>query len=172
MRRGLALLLALSAWLECGWAGSGTPKQVQLRWEELESRILKRKVAMTLPDGTRVEGKAIRVEPDGLRCDISKTSNRDLQPKGEHLIPRQSISVLRVTQYRKLGRLLGALGGAALAGGIAAASYPDLYEGTVIVVVPVMVALGVIGAAIGGYYIGRAFDKQVVEIRVVTGPAR
>ena len=97
---------------------------------------------MALPGGVYIEGKVVEVEPSGLRLKISRTSDRAVQPKGEHLIPRQSVSVLHIAEYRKLGRLLGTLGAAAAAAGIAAANYPDLYEGPVTIAVPAVVAAG------------------------------
>ena len=162
----LALLVAL-LWLGCGASQARQPGQLQLKWDELASRITDTKVAFVLPDGTRVEGKVIAVERTGLRLKVSKSSNRKTQPKGEHLVARQAISILRVTEHRKLGRLLGTLGAIAIAGGIAAASYPDLYEGPVLYIVPSVVAGGIAGAAVGGYYVGKAFDKRVTKISIV-----
>ena len=89
----------------------------QLKWGELGSRVGHNKVSMALPGGVYIEGKVVEVEPSGLRLKISRTSDRAVQPKGEHLIPRQSVSVLHITEYRKLGRLLGTLGAAAAAAG-------------------------------------------------------
>jgi hypothetical protein len=139
----------------------------QLKWGELGPRVGHKKVSMELPGGVYIEGKVMEIEPNGLRLKISKTSDRAVQPKGEHLIPRQSVSVLHITEYHKLGRLLGTLGAAAAAAGIAAASYPDLYEGPAVIAVPAVVAAGTAGAAVGGYYIGKKIDRWEVEIRIV-----
>ena len=158
----VALLLCMSQ----GLVWSKEPQQLRLKWGELGSRLTKQKVALVLPDGTHIEGKAIAVEEAGLRMKVSKTSNRSVQPKGRHLIPRPSRSVLRVTGYRKIGRLLGTTGALAIAGAIVATNYPDLYEGPVVIIVPAVVAGGMVGAAVGGYYTGKAFDKRVTEIRI------
>ncbi len=139
-----------------GWARSGAPpQQAQLKWEELDARIRHKKVALVLPDGTHVEGKVIGVQPDGLLI------------KGRPLIPRQSVSVLRATDYRKIGRLLGTTGAIAATAGILAAQNIGLSEGVGVIVVPVVAAAGTAGAGIGGYYVGKAFDKRVTEIRVM-----
>jgi hypothetical protein len=159
-----AAALVLAA---CGWLRAGEPRQERLKWENLEARIAGKKVALVLPGGTHVEGKVIGVEAEGLRLNVSKSSNRGVQPKGKHLIPRASVSVLRVTEYRQLGRLLGTLGAAALAGGIVAAQSVDVYEGALVVIVPVVEAGGIIGSGVGGYYVGKALDKRVTEIIVV-----
>ena len=165
IRRSIVLPVAWM-WLWCAGARAGEPMQMLLKWDYLAPRIDHRKVAFILPDGTSVRGKVMAVEPDGLRLQVTHSSNRRAQPKGRRLVPRQSLSVLRVTEYRKKGRLLGTVGAAALAGGIAAATYPDLYEGTVLIVVPAVVAAGVAGSAVAGYYIGKALDKRVTEIRI------
>ncbi len=163
-----SVVLAVMFCAACGLARGGAPaQQVQLKWEELDARIVKKKVAFVLPDGTAVEGKVIGVEPDGLRLKVSKSSNRNAQPKGKHLVARQAISVLRVTDYRKLGRLLGTMGAIAAAAGIVAAQHIDLYEGPALIIVPAVAAGGTVGAGIGGYYLGKAFDKRVTEIRIV-----
>jgi hypothetical protein len=152
--------------LASGIPASGA-EPLQLRWDELGPRIAGRKVEFVLSDGTQVSGKAIAAEPDGLRIKIAKSSNHQVQPKGNQLVRRGRISLLRVTEYRKRGRLIATFGAVGLAAGIAAASYPDLYEGTVLIVVPAVVAAGVLGAAFGGYHIGKAFDKRVTEIHIV-----
>jgi hypothetical protein len=143
------------------------PRQLQLKWNELGPRIEDKKVALVLPGGTYIEGKVQVVRSDGLSLRISKTSDRQAQPKGWQLIPRQSVSTLRVTEYRKLARLLVTAGALAVAAGIAAANYPDLYEGPAIVVVPAVTAGGMAGVAVAGYYAGKRLDKRVIEIRVV-----
>ena len=155
------------------WLAPGGPaaardaQQLQLKWEELGPRIANKKVEFVLPDGTQVAGRAIAAEPEGLRLNISKSSDRHVQPKGKQLIPRDRIPLIRVTEYRKAGRLIGTFGAVGLAAGIAAASYPDLYEGAVLIVVPAVVAAGIVGAAVGGYYTGKALDKRVIEIHIV-----
>jgi hypothetical protein len=44
---------------------------------------------------------------------------------------------------------------------------PDVSEGPGIVAVPVIAAAGIIGAAVGGYHVGKKLDKRVVEIHIV-----
>jgi hypothetical protein len=160
----LALLLVF-----CSWAEAGQPQQLRLKWEELDSRITDKKVAFVLPDGTRVEGKVVVVLRDGLRLKVSKSSNRKTQPKGEQTVSRQALSVLRVTQYGKMGRLLFTTGAVATAAGIVLAQSIDLYEGPAVYVVPAVIAGGIAGVAVAGYYVGRAFDKKVFEIQIIPG---
>ena len=147
------------------WAGE--PRQLQLKWSELGPRIEDRKVALVLSGGTYIEGKVQRVVPDGMWLRVSKTSDRQAQPKGSHLIPRLSVSMLQVTDYRKVARVLVTAGAVAAVAGIVAASNPDVSEGPGIVAIPVIAAAGIIGAAVGGYHAGKRLDKRVIEIRIV-----
>ena len=159
-----SLLLALGALL-CMRLASGAP--IPLPWNDLGPRITDRKVALVLPSGVHIEGKVKEVTADGLRLRVTKTSDRKQQPKGEHLIPRQSVSVLRVTEYRKLGRVIATTGALAVTGGILAATYEGLYEGPLVVAVPAGIAAGMTGVAIGGYYTGKRIDRRIVEIAVI-----
>ena len=159
----LVALLAMSRSLLWG----GEPRQLQLKWSELGPRIEDRKVALVLPGGTYVEGKVQRVVPDGLWLRVSKTSDHQAQPKGSHLIPRPSISMLQVTDYRVFGRLLVTAGAIAAVAGIVAASNPDVSEGPGIVAIPIIAAAGIVGAALAGYHAGKKLDKRVIEIRIV-----
>ena len=159
----LVALLGMSQSLVWG----GEPRQLQLKWSELGPRVEDRKVALVVPGGTYVEGKVQRVVPDGLWLRVSKTSDHKAQPKGSHLIPRPSVSMLQVTEYRKLARLLVTAGAIAAAAGIVAANHPALYEGPLVVIVPAVTAAGMVGVAIGGYYAGKRLDKRVVEIHIV-----
>ena len=167
-RQSLAALGAL-LWASAAWAGQ--PGQASLRWSELGPRITGKKVELVLPNGTNVKGKVRGVDPAGLWLDISKTSDKRVQPKGVHTIPRQSISVLRVTEYRKLGRLLFTAGAVATAGAFVALGARDsgLTEGPLVVIVPAVGAVGTAGLGVGGYYFGKAVDKRVIDIRIAPG---
>lgn len=167
-RRFLAAAGAL-LWAGAAWAGQAA--QASYKWNELGPRITGKKAALVLPDGTIVQGKVRGVDLAGLRMDISKTSNKKVQPKGVHTIPRQSVSVLRVTEYRKTGRLLFTLGTLAAAGALVALGARDsgLTEGPLVVIVPAVGAAGTVGLGLGGYYFGKAVDKRVTDIRIAPG---
>jgi hypothetical protein len=167
MKHRFPIVLAVLLGMSQSPLRGGEPRQFQLQWSELGPRIEDKKVALVLPGGTYIEGKVQAVEPDGLRLRISKTSDGKAQSKGKHLIPRPSVSTLRVTEYRKLARLLVTAGALAVAAGIVAANHPDLYEGPAVVIVPAVTAAGMVGVAVGGYYAGKRLDKRVIEIRVV-----
>ena len=140
-----------------------------VRWSDLSRLVTNRRAALVLPIGAEIEGRVLRVEPDGLRIRVSRTSDRRVVPKGVQLIPRQSISVIRITQYRIAGRLLCTAGALALASSIVATRDIDLYEGPAVVLIPAMAAAGAVGAGVGGYFIGKRIDKKVDYIRVIPG---
>jgi hypothetical protein len=137
---------------------AGEPRQLDLRWNELGNRLGRSKVALVLPDATRVKGRVHGVEAEGLRL---KTS------KGETLIPRKSVKFLRVIEYRSIGRLACTVGAIAAAAAITVAGSQDIYEGSLLIIVPAVGAAGTVGAGVGGYYLGKALDKKVTEIRVI-----
>jgi hypothetical protein len=165
MKLGLVGALGMTLWISA--ARAGEPGEVSLKWSELAPAVADKKVAMVLPDGTSIEGKVRQVEAGGLRLRVSKTSNRRVVPKGDGLIPRKAVSVLRLTDYRKIGRIL-CTAGAVAASAIAVASADiDVYEGPAVIVVPAVSAAGTIGLGVAGYYIGKRIDRSVVYIRVV-----
>ena len=160
-----AILLVML--LCAGPASARDPVRLQLKWTDLGSRIVNRKVALTTPDSVSIEGRVTGVEANGLHIDISKTSNRKALSKGKQSVARQSVTALRITEYRKVGRLIGTFGAMGAAAGIVAAQSIDLYEGPAVILVPVMIAVGVIGAGIAGYFVGKSIDKRVTEIVIV-----
>jgi hypothetical protein len=167
-RRNLARAIALL--IAPGPLWGGAPDQAQLTWNELGPRIADRKIALVLPGGAFIEGRVQGVLQDGLRVRVTKTSDRRTLRKGEQLIPRQSVSVLRVTEYRKLGRILAVTGTLGAAAGIVAANKPDIYGGPLLIIVPAVVAGGMVGLAVGSYYAGKRLDRSVTEIRIVQEP--
>jgi len=163
MRRS-ALMFAALFWFAAIPLHARDPQQLRLNWEEVDPHIAGKKVSLVLPDGTHIAGKALAVEPAGLRMKVKKSSNTSAQPKGEQLIPRNAISVLRIADYRKLGRLLVTTGALAVAGGIVAGSEINIYEGPALIAVPAAIAAGMVGTGFAGYYAGKAIDKRVTEI--------
>ena len=158
----LVSLLLIAPFMIC----ADNPATATAKWSDLPGLVTNRKVALVLPAGTQVEGKVLRVEPEGLRIRVSKTSDRGAVAKGERLLPRQSVSVLRLTEYRRLGRLLCTAGAMATAGIIVAAQDMDLYEGALVAIVPAVAAGGTAGLGVAGYFIGKRIDKRVIYIRV------
>lgn len=165
MRRQFAFLLCLSA----GLLRAGGPPETKAKWSDLAPLVNGRKVAMTLPAGTHIEGKVASVEPEGLRMRVSKTSDRRAVPKGETIVPRASVSVLQITEYNKKGRILCSLGAMGAGGAIVAAQNIDVYEGAALIAVPAVEAAGIAGLGVAGYFIGKRIDRHITYIRVDTG---
>ncbi|MCL4401752.1 MAG: hypothetical protein M1436_03675 [Acidobacteria bacterium] len=135
--------------------------RIQLTWGELAPRILERKVALVLPDGKHIKGKVQGVWPDSLRLRVGRR---------DRSIPRESVSVLRLTEYGTRGRWLAVAGTLGAASVVTAAKYPDLYEGPAVAIVPAVVAGGMAGLAAASYFIGKRLDKHTIEIRVIRKP--
>ena len=157
-------LLVLLLWLPA--AGLARERQVELAWSDLEPAIQGKKVALVLPDGVRIEGPVLAVEPDALVMDVRKSSGRALHPQGKTSVPRASAGTLemrgRGTKWQIIGAAIGA------APGIVACAIVAKYvenEGgtnnlTALCAVPLGAGLGL------GYWAGRAADKRVTYIKV------
>ena len=139
---------------------------VDVKWDALRPLIAGQKIALALPDGTEIQGKTLAIGPEGLRMKVSKTSNRKVMDKGERLIPRPSVSVIRMTQHRGVARLVVPAGVAALSVALVATRDIDMYEGPLVVIVPAVAAGGIAGGTIAGYYVGKRIDRKVTYIRV------
>lgn len=146
-------------------AQPATFNRQRYRWADLKGRIDQRKVAFILPDGTYVKGKVLAVQTDGLRVKVTDTSNAAAHPKGEHLIPARSLSIVQVTEMGKKWRIicttvtpfivLGAIAG--VAGGLPESGASG--EGAV--------GAGVLASIAGGYFLGWALDRKTMEIEII-----
>ena len=151
-----------------GLGAAAQPNQVPVKWSSLGPWLADARVALVMvPGGTHVEGKVRVVEQDGLRMHVTSSSDKKAVPKGDRLIPRQSVSLLRVTKSQVKWRIVCALGAAAAAGIVVAVQDIDVYEGPAIAIVPAVEAAGIAGSGVAGYFIGKRLDRKVIEIRVV-----
>ena len=100
-----------------GWgaprAGAAAKEERQIKWEGL-STLVGRKVRVVMPDGSRIEGKATKLETDALAVDIGKTSNKTAYPKGPFLVPRATLKTLDVSHPTKQWRIICTAAGGAL----------------------------------------------------------
>jgi len=138
------------------------PKEVSLRWTELEPAVAGRQIRMTLPNGPQIKGRVLAVEPQALRIQITKTSDKLVQPKGEISLPRTAIPVLQVMRYGIRWRIFGTAIGPVLVGA-AGASVAARGAGTVNDL-PKYIGYGagaVIGTGVGGYFLGKRADRHV-----------
>lgn len=165
-KQALWLLTAL-LWVVPAPRAHAQNRPLELKWSELESRIAGKKVALVLTDGIALEGKDAGVEASGLRLNVTRTGDRKLHPKGVQVLPRDQVTFLRVTDYRHLARIIVPAAAVATVAAVTLAMGSGISEGAGIIAVPAAGAAGGVGAAIGGYYAGKAMDKRVTEIRLV-----
>src|SRR5258706_9782726 len=97
---------------------------LELKWNELNAAVYGTTVELTLPGASTVKGEVAAVREDGLVLDVRKTSNAKAFPTGNALIPRASVTLLKLekrkaTNWHTVGITLGVLSGVALGGYIA-----------------------------------------------------
>jgi hypothetical protein len=110
MRNATAVVLAALIAGVPAWADAR-----DLHWNELGTFVADHSVAMTLPDGARIEGRTIAVEPEGLVLDVRKTSDPRAHAEGRQSIPREQTRTLLVNRptvrWRIVGTSVGAVAG-------------------------------------------------------------
>ena len=138
---------------------------VELKWNELNATIFNKTVALTVPGAVTVKGGVAAVREDGLVLDIRKTSDSSRFPKGNATIPRASVTLLQVeehgTNWRTMGTVIGAIGGAALGGYVAARTAHSEGAGVAIFIATAS------AAAVAGHVAGGSADRKTKTIRVV-----
>src|SRR5258706_15796409 len=110
-------------------AQAASAEKLRLTWSDAGRAISGKKVSIVLLDGAEVGGQGLEVQPDALRLDVKKTSNRTAPPKGSGLLPRQEISAVRLSRHGFVWQLAGTgagfFGGAFLGAEMALHSYGD-----------------------------------------------
>jgi hypothetical protein len=141
----------------------------RLQWRDLPRMITDHKVVMKLPDGARVQGKVLAIEPDAMVLDITKTSNKHAYPKGHGSIPRAAVTEFRLVKrtghtWTVVGTAVGAFVGLLLGGSVLA--YASNETGITGGVACGAVAL-IAGPTALGAWGGWVSDKKTVLITVV-----
>jgi len=157
------LLTFLLAGQSSAFAAS-TP--VELKWSELNTAIYGQSVELPLPGAFTVTGEVVAVREDALVLDIRKTSDAGAFPKGNAVLPRASVTLLKVAQrrgshWRAMGTIIGVLGGVALGGYIAAKTANSPGPGIAIFVATAS------AASVAGNLAGGAADRKTRLIRIV-----
>ena len=137
---------------------------VELKWDELNSAIYSQRIELRLP-GATIRGDVAAVRTDALVLDVKKTSDSKVFPKGNAVIPRSDVTLLKVesrgSHWRVLGTVLGVLGGVVVGGYIAAKTASDAGPG-------IAIFLGSASAiTVAGSMAGHNLDKHTRVIRVV-----
>ena len=164
LRRCVAALVTLCL-IESNLAAQARP--LELRWNELSQIILNQTVELNVPEGATIKGEVASVRDDSLVLDVKKTSDPKAFPKGNASIPKASVTLIKVLRSRgnwgrNLGTTVGVLSGVVI-GGYTAGTIADS-AGT-----GIPLFLGLASAiSIIGYYLGKAIDRNVTTIRIVS----
>ena len=138
---------------------------IELRWVELNTAISGRSIELTLPGSITIKGEVVAVRDDGLVLDIKRTSDAKAFPKGNGLIPRGSVTLLKLekrgSNWRTTGTILGVLGGVVIGGYVAAKTANSPGSG-IAIFIATSSAVSVAGRAAGG-----AADRSTRMIRIV-----
>ena len=174
--------LQVGLWLVCALITAGQnlavgQTAVEQPWSELPPLITDREIALALPDGTYVRGKALVVGVDGLEVDIKKTSDGSLHPKGRTRIPRASVSVIELREMRKFpiggigGGVAGYLGGALL-GAITGMGIEKITGNDTDFPTGALLGgqVGAIAGAVVGGRLGHNLDRRNILIKIIPDP--
>jgi hypothetical protein len=151
------LLAAFSLLLLCSapiFAGSADQRQIA--WSDLPM-VFDQNIRIVMPDGTRIEGKAVALESDALAVQVTKTTNVNDYPKGRLLVPRAMLQAFDIRNptyhWHVIGTVLGTLAGVVAVVGIAiVGGGSDVSPGA-------WAAGGAIPVA--GYFLGQRADQRV-----------
>jgi hypothetical protein len=151
------LLAAFFVFLFSAPIFAGNADQRQIAWSDLPM-VFNKNIRIVMPDGTRIEGKAVALETDALAVQVTKTTNANDYPKGKLLVPRatlQAFDILNPTyHWRVVGTTLGTLAGVVAVVGIAIVK-----GGSGDIPVGAWAAGGAIPVA--GYFLGQRADQRV-----------
>ena len=161
----------------CNLALAAGQKEANLYWDELLRSILHEKIAVNLPDATRVEGNVRVIRPDSLELAVQKTSNPRLHRKGRMVVPRSSLSSFELYSQRahdsdtdilasheaRTGAAIGALAGLALGAAVARRNQGRFYT--------IFVGSMFTGAVIGGVVATRTEARTVLIHIIPESPA-
>jgi hypothetical protein len=134
---------------------AGSADQRQIAWNDLP-KIFNKKIRIVMPDGSRIEGKAVAIETDALAVQVIKTTNANDYPKGRLLVPRATLQAFDIRNptyhWRVVGVVLGSLGCVVAAAVAILANSSDVSA-------PALVAGGALPVA--GYFLGQRADQRV-----------
>ena len=156
------LLTSLLAGQSITFAAS---RPVELKWSELHSVIYGQSVELTLPGAVTIKGDVVAVRDDALVLDVKKTSDAKEFARGNAVIPRASVTLLKLekrgSNWRTMGTVIGVLGGVVVGGYIAVKAATSAGPGIAIFLATAS------AAAIAGRVAGGAADRKTTMIRIV-----
>lgn len=157
MAKSIAFLYALA--LLTVPAASAAPKNISLRWTELERIVVPHTVELVLTDGVKLRGPALAVRDEALVVDIRKVSKNARYRKGEAAILRAEIARLSLVRIKgTFGKRLGEM---AVFTGSSFAIVPLVFLGPLgNATLPAVIAIGA-----GAFYIGGKLGGKLDERR-------
>ena len=97
-------------------AHAAPPREMALRWSELQPVIAGRQISVHLTDGATVEGRYRSLQADALSIQVKKTSDPAKHPKGAALLARREVAGITVLRHAgSKGRVIGLVAGGAIA---------------------------------------------------------
>ena len=165
MRRIVTLTLL---WIGSGLLGEARDNNLAVRWADLPEHINGLKISTLLEDGSRIDARAISVEPEALLVTVSRSSN-PIYGKGTARLPRTSLSTLRVQhtgwKWKVICPIVGFVGLGAL--GVVAGGHFDRGGFIVSNGEAVGALVGMAAGVTGGVLIGRWADRHYVTIQII-----
>jgi hypothetical protein len=161
----------------CGWIIASqsfvmAQTAVELPWSEIAPLIVDSEIALALPDGTYIRGKALAAQADALAMDVKETSDNRGHPKGRTTISRSAVSLIELRKMRKfpVGAIAGAgagyVGGVSLGFGIGRIATNEDEIGR-----PLLGGMigGIAGAIVAGR-LGHKLDRRNTLIKIIPEP--
>ncbi len=142
-------------------------EELILRWKEVPHSLVDgRTVEVRLIDGSTLRGRAVAVNPEGLRMEVTKVhGGAGNYGKGETTVPALEITQVKVNRTGVRGRIAGASIGGGISGVLLGTAVAITHnEGTNI---PPGIAAGMLAPAAIGYHLGWARDHHIATIHVV-----
>jgi hypothetical protein len=167
MRTAISILLIVLAVATPVWADERS-----LHWYDLSTFVADHSIALTLPDGARIEGRAIAFEPAQLVLDVHKTTDPSAHPRGRQSIPRAQAQIFVVNRptirWRIIGTSIGGIAGVPV-GVVAALEKDGLFsnKGNGNGIVVAIIA----GLASAGFLLGWAADRRKTTVTVLSEPS-
>ncbi len=164
--KSLRFLACAAAILFAGLHGSAAfaQERIEVPWTELAPALAGKVVSTVLVDGTTLQGRVLDVLADELRFEATKTSNRDLHPKGNISLPRSQVSVFSYKErrgyWRAAGTAIGVVAGASIGALYCAKSNGCIrgFQSTSSGNLGTVAAVSIGGGGAAGYFAGRAAD--------------
>ena len=160
MKRSFALLVAFLMLL----APLQAARDIRVTWQQLEQLTRGKKVAIVLPDAAWIEGNVLEVANDSLVVDVSKSSDKQLHPKGRTTVRRGSVHNLDMKKRGITWTVIGTAIG--LGAGLAGAAPVNAYAHNEGDGAPGVVAAIIIVPAVLGFFLGRHSDNKTVNVTI------